>query len=94
MHAVGMSCSGTFYIAEVTSRLVDKPAFIKLVSSFGFEMIEHVCPSSWFHIECLFLTQLPPISRSENTNNAFRSFRIPKNCDLATWNRQGARRLA
>lgn len=33
---------GTFYIAEVTSRLVDKKAFISLISSFGLELVQHV----------------------------------------------------
>ena len=35
-------CSGIFYVAEVTSRLVDKPGFIELISSFGFEIVNHV----------------------------------------------------
>lgn len=30
----------------MTSRLVDKPGFIALICSFGFELVEHVsCPS-------------------------------------------------
>jgi hypothetical protein len=34
--------SGVYYVAEVTSRLVDKPGFIALICSFGFELVEHV----------------------------------------------------
>jgi hypothetical protein len=33
---------GIFYVAEVTSRLVDKPGFIELISSFGFDIVNHV----------------------------------------------------
>jgi ribosomal RNA-processing protein 8 len=33
---------GIYYVAEVTSRLVDKPDFIALICSFGFELVEHV----------------------------------------------------
>lgn len=34
-------------MAEVTSRLVDKPGFIALISSFGFELVEHVSSPSF-----------------------------------------------
>jgi len=45
--------SGLYYVAEVTSRLVDKPGFIALICSFGFELVEHVslcanpCPGTY-----------------------------------------------
>ncbi|KAG7528968.1 hypothetical protein FFLO_05867 [Filobasidium floriforme] len=41
---------GIYYVAEVTSRLVDKPGFIALICSFGFELVEHKSPTTHFDL--------------------------------------------
>jgi ribosomal RNA-processing protein 8 len=42
------SCSGTFHIAEVTSRFISIPTFITAVESFGFKLQSQASPSTHF----------------------------------------------
>lgn len=45
---IALTSSGTFHIAEVTSRFVSTEHFVEKVSSFGFTLESETAPSTHF----------------------------------------------
>ena len=53
--------SGTFHVAEVTSRFTSTEAFVQLVESFGFELENEDSPSTHFTLFRFTKTTAVPV---------------------------------